>query len=398
MSRFNSYINTASQLIKNYKGETPFAIFLRNYFAANKKYGARDRKQIASLCYNYFRIGFAIDNEPIEKRILLGFFLCETSPSELLEKLMPEWNEVISLSIDEKINFLNSLIKIDDIFPFKEALSNNIDTHLFCKSYLIQPDLFLRIRPKTRVGFLKKLEKSSLEYIIKNEDCLVLPTTSKVEDYFIIDKEVVVQDYNSQRVFDFLKLYNTISFTTFPSAWDCCAASGGKSILLSDIFNQKINLTVSDIRPSIILNLHQRFNKAGIKSYNYFIADIEKAGFQHPIEETDIIVCDAPCTGSGTWGRTPEHLRYFKYESIETFSNLQKKIATNVIPHLKTNGLFVYITCSVFKKENEDVVDFLTTTFKVEVLQMEVLKGYDKKADSMFVAVLRKKSNANPFG
>lgn len=390
MSRFNSYINTASHLIKNYKGETPFAIFLRNYFAANKKYGSRDRKQIASLCYNYFRIGFAADNEPLEKRILLGFFLCETTTSELLEKLLPEWNAVINQSIDEKINFLNNSIKIDDIFPFKEALSNDIEAHLFCKSYLIQPDLFLRIRPKTRVGFFKKLEKASLEYTIVNEDCLVLPNTSKVEDYFIIDKEVVVQDYNSQRVFDFLKSLATFS-TAHPSVWDCCAASGGKSILLSDIFNQKIDLTVSDIRPSIILNLHQRFNKAGIKSYNYFIADIEKSGFQHPIDETDIIVCDAPCTGSGTWGRTPEQLHYFNYDTIETFSNLQKRIAANIIPHLKKNGLFVYITCSVFKKENEDVVDFLTTTFELEVLQMEVLKGYDKKADSMFVAVLRKK-------
>ncbi|UEG50212.1 methyltransferase domain-containing protein [Ferruginibacter lapsinanis] len=391
MSRFNSYINTASHLIKNYKGETPFAIFLRTYFGANKKYGSRDRKQIASLCYNYFRTGHVAADEPIENRILLGNFLCETAPSDLMESLASEWNKIIDQPIDKKISAINNAINIQDIFPFKEELSNGIDPELFCRSYLIQPDLFLRIRPKTRIGFLKKLEKANLDHTILDEDCLVLPNTSKVEEHFILDKEIIVQDYNSQKVFDHLRTDNIINQTMHTAVWDCCAASGGKSILLMDLFNHKIDLTVSDIRPSIILNLHQRFKKAGIKSYNYFISDIEKAGFQHPIAETDIIVCDAPCTGSGTWGRTPEQLHYFNKETIESFSDRQKKIASNVIPYLKKDGLFIYITCSVFKKENEEVANSLMKDFDLELLQMEILKGYDKKADSMFVTIFRKK-------
>jgi 16S rRNA (cytosine967-C5)-methyltransferase len=391
MSRFHSYINTAAQLLKNYKGEVPLAIFLKSFFSSNKKYGSKDRKQITALCYNYFRIGFAIHKEPIEKKILTAFFLCEQEPSDLLEALMPEWNQHIQKPVYEKIQFLQNDFILKDIFPFAELLSNHIDAEKFCASFLEQPDLFLRIRPKTSVGLLKKLEKSNLYYTITDEDCIRLPNSTNVEDHFLIDKEVIIQDYNSQKVFDFFKPQHATYETPLTTTWDCCAASGGKSILLFDIFNQRLDLTVSDLRPSIILNLHQRFKKAGIKTYNYFIADVEKKDFEHPIKESSIIICDAPCTGSGTWSRTPEQLSFFDLNSLETFSNRQKSIGTNVIPYLKKDGLFVYITCSVFKQENEDVVDFIKEKFDLDLLEMHVLKGYDKKADSMFVAVLQKK-------
>jgi 16S rRNA (cytosine967-C5)-methyltransferase len=100
-----------------------------------------------------------------------------------------------------------------------------------------------------------------------------------------------------------------------------------------------------------------------------------------------LIVCDAPCTGSGTWSRTPENLFFFKTEQIDEYAERQRKIVSNVIPHLQKDGLFIYITCSVFKKENEDVANFIKEQFHLQLLHMELLKGYDKKADCMFVAV-----------
>jgi 16S rRNA (cytosine967-C5)-methyltransferase len=69
---------------------------------------------------------------------------------------------------------------------------------------------------------------------------------------------------------------------------------------------------------------------------------------------------------------------------------MQQRIVTNIIPHLQKDGIFIYITCSVFKKENEAMVDFIKEKFHLQLLQMEFLKGYDKKADSMFTAVFKK--------
>ncbi len=395
MSRFHSYINTAKNLIETYKGERPFAVFIKQFFAANKKYGVKDRRHIASLCYNYFRMGFAGESLPPDERILLATFLCEKEPSELMEKLRPEWNKKITYPINKKLSALTPEFCITDIFPFTNDLSDEIDAVPFCKSFLVQPDLFIRIRPQTSIPVLKKLGKSNLSYKLIGGYCVRLTSSEKVEDYFIIDKEVVVQDYNSQKVLDYLKndaLKDTIKSTSKLglSVWDCCAASGGKSILLNDILKRRIDLTVSDIRAKVVFILHQRFKNAGIKAYKYFIADISSADFNPDELNFDLIICDAPCTGSGTWSRTPEQLCFFQQSAIEEYSSLQKKIITNAMPCLRTGGLFVYITCSVFKKENEAIAGFTAENFNCKLLHQQLLKGYDKKADNMFVAVLRK--------
>jgi 16S rRNA (cytosine967-C5)-methyltransferase len=187
-----------------------------------------------------------------------------------------------------------------------------------------------------------------------------------------------------------------------PAVWDCCAASGGKSILISDILKRNLVLTVSDIRLNILFNLHHRFTKAGIKDYNYFLADLSLPQFEFPepgfkgintknvTKSFDIIVCDMPCTGSGTWSRTPENLFYFKAEWIDEYVIKQQQIVTNAATYLQKGGLLFYITCSVFKKENEEVAQFVKEKLQLELLHMELLKGYDKKADSMFVAVFTK--------
>jgi 16S rRNA (cytosine967-C5)-methyltransferase len=178
--------------------------------------------------------------------------------------------------------------------------------------------------------------------------------------------------------------------------WDACAASGGKSILAYDIFN-RLDLTVSDVRKSILINLKKRFAAAGIKKYHAFLTDLStsKLDIQHlPAgrqgSSFDIIITDVPCTGSGTWSRTPEQLYHFDPHQIDRFSTLQKKIVQHAIPHLKPGGFLLYCTCSVFKKENEEVVQFIQEEFPLQLLSKELLTGYDKKADTLFGAVFQK--------
>lgn len=396
MSRYHSYINTSLKIIETFKGEKPFAGFIKQFFAANKKYGSKDRKQIAALCYSYFRMGFAGSNMLPNQKMLLATFLCETASSPVLEKLHPEWNNLITASLQKKLAAVQCQFSLMAIFPFADELSKGIDIAAFTESLLKQPNLFMRIRPKAKSTVLKKLEKSNLPFQLVSEHCVQFATSVNLEDYFDIDKEVVIQDYNSQKVLDFLRnnhlpFNDTVSKrTTNLSVWDCCAASGGKSILLSDIVCQKFDLTVSDIRASIILTLHQRFKKAGLKEYKYFIADISNSDVKELANDVDVIICDAPCSGSGTWSRTPEQLCFFKKQTIQEYSILQKKIVSNVLPHLRKGGFFIYITCSVFKDENEGIAEFIASDCHGKLLHQQLLAGYEKNGDSMFVAVFEK--------
>lgn len=385
--RYHSYLNSAKTIIDSYRGDIPFAAFLKKYFNANKKYGGRDRKQITTLCYNFFRLGKALPQLPVEEKIIVAVFICEEKSNDFLDFHKPEWNEIITKPLAEKIDIAG--FTAEDAFPWAEELSTGIDVELFRYSFFKQPDLFLRIRPGNKEAVIKKLQDAGIEFNMPQDDCIVLSNSTKVDNILDIDKEVVVQDINSQKVLNFLK-DPASSIQQTVSAWDCCAASGGKSILAYDILAGHIELTVSDIRESILSNLKQRFETAGIKNYKSFIADLTETDSRLLTPVSQLILCDAPCTGSGTWSRTPEQLYYFKTKTIAGYAALQQQIVSAVIPHLQTNGIFIYITCSVFKKENEAIVNVIKEKFHLQLLQMELLIGYDKKADSMFTAVFKK--------
>jgi 16S rRNA (cytosine967-C5)-methyltransferase len=389
MSRYFSHISSATSFIEAYRGEEPFVHFLRKQFSANKKYGSRDRKSIASLCYYYFRTAHAFGDDPTQEKILKGLFLCESQSNALLEALKPGWNQRIGLTVTDKLEELS--LQSSALFPFGDALSDAIDQKAFAESFLRQPLLFLRTRPGKKQRVLTSLNAASIPYSLMDEHCVALQNATTLDKVLRLNKDAVVQDYNSQKVFNTAIESGILPLKTGKAdTWDCCAASGGKSVLLYDKLDGSLKLTVSDIRPSILANLKKRLQEATIPIYKTFIADLALEAPKGINDPFDVIICDAPCTGSGTWSRTPEQLFFFTTPLIETYAAKQKKIAGNALTLLKKDGLFFYITCSVFKKENEEVVSFLQQQQPVELVSMEYLKGYGIQADTMFVALFRK--------
>jgi 16S rRNA (cytosine967-C5)-methyltransferase len=381
-----AYINTAKQILKEYGGQEPFHSYLKKYFEENKKFGSRDRKYITHLCYCFFRLGKSLNEYSIEEKLVVGVFLCSSASNPLLEKLNKDWNEKAEFSLDEKVNLVQEQYHfiVEEVFPWQQHLSDAIEYDGFTKSFFVQPDIFLRLRPGKENIVKQKLAAANIPFQTITDHCIAIAPATKLEEVIEINNEAVIQDLNSQRVFDsFIKHLQPKK--EIQTAWDCCAASGGKSILLKDIFPD-VQLTVSDIRESILINLKKRFEQAGIRNYRKMVADIATS----PLKENrkfDLIICDAPCSGSGTWSRTPEQLYFFDEKKIDHYSSLQKKIAGNAVKNLKTGGFFVYITCSVFKKENEEIVQFLQNELSLPLLSSEYLKGNEQKADTLFTTV-----------
>lgn len=389
MSRYHSYIASAGSIIQTYDGTGPLLFHLKKFFAASKKFGSRDRKSIAHLCYTYFRTAHAVSMKNTEEAILAGLFLCEQESNEMLAALRPDLNDNIGLSKNEKL----AILQIDSagLFPSYASLSDFIDKEKFCLSLLQQPGLYLRVRPGKHQRVLNVLETAGLAHEWIGKDCLRLKNSTSIDELFALNKDVVVQDYNSQQVLHYLLEQQAAIFKgQRVSAWDCCAASGGKSILLFDSLKGNVNITVSDIRNTILQNLAQRFRQAGININRSFVADLSLPEVELPEDEFSVILCDAPCTGSGTWSRTPEQLYNFDKKKIADFAGRQRQIASNVTKRLKPGGLFFYITCSVFRQENEEIVSYIQDSLSLQLLQQEYLKGYEIAADTMFVAVFTK--------
>lgn len=381
--KFDNQLRYATTILTSYQGGTPLHTWLKDFFRQHKQMGSRDRKTVSNMVYAFYRLGHSVRGLPIDQRILLGLFLVHDQPSELLEYFRPEWNTQVGRPLEEKIAVVHQA-GIDftpaEIFPWKDELSEGIDHHAFCLSFLRQPDLFLRIRPGNEQQALSKVNEITHEFI--PPFTLRLPNGTKVEALFTPDKEVVIQDYSSQRIAGFLQ--SPASPVIF---WDACAASGGKSILAHDMIPGVI-ITVSDIRESILKNLQQRFRQAGITKFYSFIADLTRKDtvLSSDTLPYNLVLADVPCTGSGTWSRTPEELFFFNPGKILTYSAAQRAIVGNIVPRLAPGADFVYTTCSVFKKENEAITGLLREKFGLRQEQAGAIKGYDQKADTMYAA------------
>lgn len=380
--RFHSYLASAVTVLNLYDGRIPLASFLKQFFAANKKFGSSDRKQISDLCYSCFRLGKAGQQLSIEERIIAGKFCCSNDSSDFLQYVKPEWNAFSKESVIEKLKRLD--LSVNDIFPFLQHLSDGLDANHFSLSFLQQPDLYLRIRPGKGKKIKGQLAEAGIAFRELRADCLAFPNTTKISEVIQLDKDAVIQDYSSQRVGELLEL---LPQHKSMQVWDCCAASGGKSILAVDKLPD-IHLTVSDLRASILFNLKKRFQKAGIQEFTSREIDLTKESIDRK-NFFDLIIADLPCSGSGTWSRTPEQLYYFKPEEIENYALLQQRILNHCIPALKPGGYLLYITCSVFKKENEDQVQYLTQKFQLKKVEMKLLDGYLQRADSLFGTLLQ---------
>jgi 16S rRNA (cytosine967-C5)-methyltransferase len=390
MSRHHSHINSAISIIAKYEGPIAFAPVLKAFFKEHKKYGSRDRRQIGHLCYSYFRTARLMSTDmAMEEKMILANFLCTIGPNPLIEELKPEWTALIDYSAQEKIAHFG--LDVDLLFPKIDMIEEAIDKEAFLFSHLLQPDLFLRVRPKRSEIVKKKLTEAAIPFKVIAADCLALPNTSRIEEILSVNREVVVQDYASQRVGEMLDSVRTMLPTSEEKlkVWDCCAASGGKAILAVDKLG-RVDLTLSDIRQSILENLKLRMKEAQIIDYKSQKLDLTNPKRMEAIGGFDLIIADVPCTGSGTWSRNPERLLNFNKKEVGRYVKMQRDITSSVQAKLKPGGFLLYITCSVYQQENSEIINDLVKVSGLTLVESKVYLGAEYQSDTMFAALLKR--------
>ena len=359
-------------IIEKYDGALPLAHFLKNYFKQYPILGSRDRRLLGAMAYSWYRCHKGISGMTLEfdEQVQVCMKLCghgHMLPPAISAAELPE-----------------PVFDLDALFPFDIALSGGANKQAWLRSMLAQPNLFIRVR-KDIGKVTSLLNGAQVPFTFITDNCLSLPNGAKI-DTLLPPDTYAVQDASSQRTGSYF-------LPKKKELWyDCCSGAGGKSLLLKDM-EPSVRLTVSDSRESIIHNLKDRFKLYRMEMPVAHVADVANSAMLSKAlgsKQFDNIICDAPCSGSGTWARTPEQLYFFNPAIVEKFSPLQKTIATNVATHLKEGGRLIYITCSVFKEENEAVVDKVIKNTGLRLVQSELVEGTDIHADSMFVAVLQK--------
>ena len=391
---FMSYQKTASALLASYKYAEPFAAYLKKYFKQHHKFGSRDRKVISDFCYGFFRIGKSAEKYTLDDQLQIGFFLTHSQDNGYLSLVQPSWIDELTNSIDFKINFIKSIYSSFDetkIFPISSQVDAALEQDQFRKSHLIKPSFFIRIRPGRYDVVMNKLKEANIDFKEINPNCLLINGHSNLENLLEVNNDYVVQDLNSQQTQAFLPVLNDDAFPM----WDACAGGGGKSILLHDTY-KKADLYVSDVRESILVDLKLRLKQAKIRAANIFNIDLESNDANSiiiksiPKKGFKLILADVPCSGSGTWVRNPESLRYFDEQDLVVFHQKQVSILKTVIPFLQKGGFLLYVTCSVFTIENDQVIDLILKDTPLKLLKRGMLAENDSEVqgDKLYAALL----------
>lgn len=129
---------------------------------------------------------------------------------------------------------------------------------------------------------------------------------------------------------------------------DFCAGGGGKSLALADRFD--CTVTAHDVSAARMQDIAPRAARAGVQIAVATTAELSGSQF-------DVVVVDAPCSGSGTWRRNPEAKWALTPEKLMEFQALQTDVVAQAATHVRPGGTLVYMTCSVLQAENEGVIE-----------------------------------------
>ena len=177
-----------------------------------------------------------------------------------------------------------------------------------------------------------------------------------------------VQEASSMFLEEALK--QTVDLSQPIKILDLCAAPGGKSTLIQSVINNESLLVSNEVIKTRVNVLSENITKWG--AANIIVTNNDAKDFQRLQNYFDVIVVDAPCSGSGLFRKDPDAVSEWSDNNVQLCSQRQQRILADVLPALKDDGVLIYSTCSYSEEEDEQIADWLVDEFKVESLMFKV--------------------------
>lgn len=138
---------------------------------------------------------------------------------------------------------------------------------------------------------------------------------------------------------------------------DLCAAPGGKSTLIQSVISAESLLVSNEVIKTRVNILTENISKWG--AANVVVTNNDPGDFQKLGSFFDLIVVDAPCSGSGLFRKDPEAIAEWGLQNVALCSQRQQRILADILPSLKPGGILIYSTCSYSMDEDEVICDWL---------------------------------------
>jgi len=364
------------QILEGYENQSyPLDLFISHYFRNNKSLGSKDRGAIAELIYSMVRWQGLIDyltEKPItwEKRF-------ETYTSVTLKNYM----EDETIPLHTRLSFPKVLFELLlNSFSVEEA------TRL-CR-------VSNQAAPTTVRANVLKISRDELLSRFK-EHYLVAPTRSAGNGITFLKKINLfatpefkagffeVQDEGSQL------LASLVKAAPGQQIMDYCAGSGGKTLAFAPNMQNSGQIFLHDIRKNALAEAKIRLRRAGVQNAQIVHAEDEKR-LKKLKKKMDVVLVDAPCSGTGTMRRNPDMKWSFSEESVRRLIGEQRTIFEKALSFMHPKGKIIYATCSILNEENQNQMHHFMKTYGLQLVE-EPFQSFPQEGgmDGFFAATFK---------
>ncbi len=231
-------------------------------------------------------------------------------------------------------------------------------------------------RPTTiRVNTIKADDKKVEEELKKNE--ISFQKYDIPNSYIIKDSEKRIEEldiYKNGEIYmqSLSSMLPPIVLDPKPNTdiLDMAAAPGGKTTQIAALTDNKANITACEMNTIRLERLKYNIEKQGANSIYVMQTDSRRI---NPFFSFDQILLDAPCSGSGTLNSEDSNLeKYFTEKLIDKVVKTQIQLLEKALKILKPGKDMVYSTCSILKKENEEVIKKVLPRFDAEIVPIDL--------------------------
>ena len=371
-ARYQAVFELISEIFKD---KMPADILINQYLRARKYIGAKDRRFICDTTWDIIR-----------HRMRLSFDAKSDNPREiLLYYLKDEDFDIITggkyglepVSIEEKKSL--SELKGEEVYP----LNVECECPLWLFEKIDCPALVRALNEKACVDIRANfISRNELKNRLKSEGLFFslmpyAPFGLRSEDRLNLNNCVCYQE----GLFDIQDESSQVAALLCDAKADekiidYCAGAGGKSLAMGAYLQNDGLILCHDVDFHRMDVIKGRAERLGIKNLK-LIKDVEDTDF-------DRFVIDAPCSGTGTWRRSVDAKFRLNRERLAELNRTQLEILETAYRHTKIGAKIIYMTCSVLKDENQDIVEAFVQKHP-DIIFDNHRALWDKKIDSRFV-------------
>ncbi len=376
-------VSCVLELLKSFDHGSKIASkLIQNYFRSNKNIGSKDRKFISNCFWNIIKhhnkINWHLKKHNLkvtfERQIILELFFLNVDYKNDLPKI-------------KKFFFLNNKLNKnfkDDNLQFLEYLNfeNFIDSempeyvHYELPEFLLESikknfkfdwknvvlslnkkafvDLRINtLKNKTRDEILNSLREIEVPFQISKYS----PVGIRLLKRFPINGNKLFKSGNIEIQGEASQL-SALILGAKPGMQvaDICAGAGGKSLILADIMKNKGRILSLDVNQKRLKQASLRFKRAGVHNVETRLVDINWStkGLE---KKFDLVLIDAPCSGIGTWSRSPDSRFNFNKKKLVELINIQSELLSKGSTMVAPGGKLAYVTCSILPEEGVDQIE-----------------------------------------